>query len=212
MDVKAPEWSDYEKFVAQMSWKSYRRYQSAGRNLDFDDIYQEAALAFVRATRTYKPELGYKFITYCGAAIVSALATYKKRLDKQLIGSTVSLDTLIGPDEDGYELIAGHDSSPLDSLVLQADLEETLHGLGPLGAQMIEWMVSPPPEVEAELEAYRWKRAEMSRRGIRRNNPSIEMDIKFLMGELLPRLIPQHKAALKRLTDQVHGAVSAWQI
>ena len=212
MAAQAPEWRDYEKFVAQMSWKSHRRYQMAGRHMDFDDIYQEAALAFVRATRTFDPSLGYKFITYCGAAVASALANYKTRLDKQLVGSTVSIDALLGPDEDGYEILPGYDSSPLDTLILQADLAETLNSLGPLGAQMIEWMVSPPPEIEAELEAYRWKRNEMSRRGLRRNSASIDMDTRFLMGELLPKLLPQHKAALKRLTDQVNGAISAWQI
>lgn len=212
MSQQTPEWRDYEKFVAQMSWKSFHRYKLVGRHLDFDDIHQEAALAFVRATRTFDPSRGYKFITYCGAAVATALANYKKRLDRQLVGSTVSLDSLIGPDEDGYEVVPGHDSSPLDMLVLEDDLQQTLQDLGPLGAQMIEWMVSPPPEIEAELEAYRWKRAEMTRRGIRRNSLSIDMDAKFLLGELLPKLLPQSRSAIDRLSKKVNGVVNAWQI
>ena len=87
-----------------------------------------------------------------------------------------------------------------------------MRDLGPLGAQMVEWMIDPPPEIEAELNALRWKFAEMTRRGIRRNVVNLEMDVRFLLGELLPKLIPENQAAVKRLRSKVQGVVSAWQI
>jgi len=129
-------WKDYERFVAQLSWKSYRRARTVGLLMEFDDIFQEAAMAYVRATRTFKPELGYKFITYLGVAVTTALGNHKKRQDRQLIGRTVSLDTMLDDGTDAHDLLPGTDSSPLDKLVLDAQLEEALKELGPLGAQM----------------------------------------------------------------------------
>jgi len=210
--AQPPKWEDYERFVAQLSWKSHRRSRMAGRPMEFDDIFQEAATAYVRALRTFKPELGFRFITYLGAAVNSSLANYKKKMDRQLVGRTVSLDSMLEEDGDAHEVFPGYDPSPLDELMATDSLENSLRELGPLGEQMIEWMISPPPEIEAELNALRWKFAEMNRRGIRRNAVNLEMDIRFLFGELLPKLIPENQAAIKRLRAKVQGVVGAWNI
>lgn len=211
-EVIAPNWKDYEKFVAQMSWKSYRRARASGLQLEFDDIFQEASVAYMRASKTFNPALGYRFITYLGAAVMTALANYKHRQDRQLVGRTVSLDSMLEDDGDGYEIFPGSEPSPLDELCVVDGLQEAMRDLGPLGAQMVEWMIDPPPEIEAELEALRWKFAEMTRRGIRRNVVTLDMDVRFLLGELLPKLIPENQAAVRRLRSKVQGVVSAWQI
>ena len=101
-EAVAPEWKDYERFVAQMSWKSYRRARASGLQLEFDDIYQEASIAYMRASKTFNPALGYRFITYLGAAIMTALANYKHRQDRQLVGRTVSIDTMLNEEGDAY--------------------------------------------------------------------------------------------------------------
>jgi Sigma-70 region 2 len=212
MQAAAPEWRDYEKFVAQMSWKSLRRAKASGLDLEFEDIFQEAAMAFVRARESFKPELGYKFITYCGAAISTALANYKIKQDRQLLGRTVSIDSLLGPDDDGYDIFPGGDTSPLNMLVLEDEMKRVAEALGPLGAQMVDWMIYPPQEVVEELEAFKWKIAEMNRRGLRRNSINIDVDMRFLFGELLPRLLPDNQAAIRRLRDQVQQTVDSWQI
>lgn len=211
-ELVGPEWKDYERFVAQMSWKSYRRARASGLQLEFDDIYQEASIAYIRASKTFNPALGYRFITYLGAAIMTALANYKHRQDRQLAGRTVSIDSMLNEEGDAYEIFPGSEGSPLDELCVVDGLQEAMRELGPLGAQMVDWMVDPPPEIEAELNALRWKFAEMTRRGMRRNVVTLDMDVRFLLGELLPKLIPENQAAVKRLRSKVQGVVSAWQI
>lgn len=211
-ELVGPEWKDYERFVAQMSWKSYRRARASGLQLEFDDIYQEASIAYIRASKTFNPALGYRFITYLGAAIMTTLANYKHRQDRQLAGRTVSIDSMLNEEGDAYEIFPGSEGSPLDELCVVDGLQEAMRELGPLGAQMVEWMIDPPPEIEAELNALRWKFAEMTRRGMRRNVVTLDMDVRFLLGELLPKLIPENQAAVKRLRSKVQGVVSAWQI
>jgi hypothetical protein len=180
--------------------------------LEFDDIYQEASIAYIRASKTFNPALGYRFITYLGAAIMTTLANYKHRQDRQLAGRTVSIDSMLNEEGDAYEIFPGSEGSPLDELCVVDGLQEAMRELGPLGAQMVEWMIDPPPEIEAELNALRWKFAEMTRRGMRRNVVTLDMDVRFLLGELLPKLIPENQAAVKRLRSKVQGVVSAWQI
>lgn len=207
-----PEWEDYKRFVAQLSWKSYRRAKSSGLAVDFDDIFQEASMAYVRAAQKFNPNLGFKFITYCGAAVMSALAQHKRQLDKQLVGKTVSLDSMLGDDEDAYDIFPNHAADPMQELVFDGEFQLAMSKLGPIGELVIEWLINPPPEVEAELGAYKWKLCEMQRRGMRRNQSHIEMDVRFLVGELLPRLMPNKRAALTELRAKVQDTVQAWQI
>lgn len=209
-----PQWKDYERFIIKLSWASYRRFSGSRVPVDYDDVLQEASMAFVKASKGFDPERGFKFITYLGAAIASRLANFKHSMDRQLVGKTISFDSMAGDEEGGdiYEVMPSREPTPLETILLEKQFAETMSSLGPLGQQMIDWIMNPPEEIQEELVGYLWKVTEMQRRGSRQNLCHIDVDVQFLFGELLPRLIPNRPGEVRRLRAKVQGAVSAWQI
>lgn len=211
--MSLPEWKDYEKFIASLAWKSHRRAMGQGLNVDYEDIFQEASVAFCRARLSFNPNLGFKFTTYCGRAVLTALARYFDMMNRQLVGKTTSLDTMLSDEEgDAHDLFEGNAPNPVTQLQLEEELERAVQALGPLGAQMIEWMMNPPPEVQREVEALQWKIERMVQMGMRPNRQTVSVDTRFLLGELLPKIFPKTPVQVRELRQRVQSVVDAWQI
>jgi DNA-directed RNA polymerase specialized sigma24 family protein len=208
-------WKQYEKFVLKLSWKSFSMAQRRGLPLEFDDIFQEASVAYCRALKGFKPEKGYKFITYLGTAIMTRLANFTVSAKRQLIGQTRSLDAMVdenGDEVDLYEVMPSNEPTPLAQMLLEEAVEETLKGLSPFGLQMLEWCMNPPPDVRREYDGYIYKMSELHRRGLRRQQIRGEPDVHFLFSELLPRLFPSRHREISATRQAVTQAVQAWNL
>jgi hypothetical protein len=62
--VAPQRFEDHIGIIHMQAMFGFKWAKSTGQSLDYDDMFQEASLAFVLAAEGYKPEMGLKFSTY----------------------------------------------------------------------------------------------------------------------------------------------------
>lgn len=98
-------WTQIKRFVS-MKAGQYERHLT-GCAADEEDLQQSGYIAMMEAVKYYNPEKGYKFITYLDLTLKKAFRQIagieSSRRDAAL--SAVSLDELIGPDDNDIRRI-----------------------------------------------------------------------------------------------------------
>lgn len=87
-----------ELLLQKLAMKCYARVQAVGIGMEFDDVLQEMRISYVRAARSWNPEGGALFATYCQTACLNNFNNVIKKMERQrTIGK-------INPDDPGAEL------------------------------------------------------------------------------------------------------------
>lgn len=152
------EYADYEKLLASLSHKAFRRATAKGFFLEFEELFQAAKETFVVAGEMFDPEQGVKFSTYLWTAVKNNLS----RMEKKAINiqsQTSSLDAEIG-DEVGtmHDIVPNNDETAIDRLLRLEEEYESFSKLSEKAKSVILVLDSPPAELAKELrrmEAFR---------------------------------------------------------
>lgn len=152
------EVKDYERLLASLSHKAFRRATAKGFYVEFEELFQEAQKTFVIASEKFDPEQGVKFSTYLWTSVKNNLS----RLEKQVISvqsKTSSLDAEIGEDIGTmHDIISNNEESAVDRLMRLEEEFETFKLLSDHAKKVIIVLDSPPMELAKELrrmEAFR---------------------------------------------------------
>lgn len=73
-------------------------------NIDSEELHQEAAVGFMKAVNTFKPESGYSFLTYAGECIRNRVINYLKKERTETQKKFPVLTAFIENDESGNRL------------------------------------------------------------------------------------------------------------
>ncbi len=73
-------------------------------NADSEELHQEAAVGFMKAVNTFKPESGYSFLTYAGECIRNRVINYLKKEQTETQKKFPVLTAFIENDESGNRL------------------------------------------------------------------------------------------------------------
>lgn len=73
-------------------------------NADSEELHQEAAVGFMKAVNTFKPESGYSFLTYAGECIRNRVINYLKKEQTETQKKFPVLTAFIENDESGERL------------------------------------------------------------------------------------------------------------
>lgn len=149
------EYKDYQRLMAKLAHRQRAYLARVGAPMDFDDLMQEASIAFIKARKGFDPTLGVKFSTYLWRAVSNNLRrTAGKRLDQ--MRGVVSLDE--ERTEGGstlHEVIAGENEDPEDRIENRRRAVDRLSRLSPLALKVVLTLNSPPPEMAREIKRQR---------------------------------------------------------
>lgn len=93
---------DHEGLLHVFTKGGFARFGDFDPAVDYEDLYQEACLGFVRAQKSYDPEKGVGFSAYMGRVVVNGLYQTGKRIARQAVEVPVtSLEEMVECLEDG---------------------------------------------------------------------------------------------------------------
>jgi len=148
--------------VHAVTKKGFARLQKAGVAMDYEDVFQEMSVVFVKACEGFQADKGFKFSTYFFIAAQNKLASWtKKIIEERLVHKVVSIEEMNhnhgGEELDLESILPGDRTTPEDIASAKQCVADLAKSLSPVAAQIIEWMVEPPQALLDEfnrLEAH----------------------------------------------------------
>lgn len=154
-------YSENVGLIHKISKRGYARLQAAGVSMDYEDVFQEMAIVFLRAYEKFDAARGFKFSTYFYMAAFNRLNKWAQDLiDERINQGVVSiqeLDTHGDEETNLAEVLMVDESTPEGHMRVTEFLEHIGKTLSPLANLILTWVVSPPQELLEEIrraEAY----------------------------------------------------------
>lgn len=200
------EFKDYEKMMAALSHRARRRAEAAGIVVEFEDLFQEARMTFMRACETFDAEKGAKFSTYLWASVKNNL----KRIEtvaRSVQMRTVSMDKAIGEETEGtyHDILADDQESAEDRLERLETQSSHFRRLSEAAKRVILALDAPTPEILRELrrmEAFRQHCVEHSMAAATRQ---LNVDTICALIGLNANEARKVKREFKELMEEVYG-------
>lgn len=142
---------DYQRMIHKLAWRYHRRLTALGVSTEVEDLAQEGALVFVRATQTYDATKGAKFSTYLYILLCrsfQALVDNRARRNFE----ACSLDEGIGDGNSTLHDIVACEAVTVEDELVVKDNREHLLGQMPQGVRgVVRALASPPPGLLEEM-------------------------------------------------------------
>lgn len=137
--------------VHTVARKGFGRLTSAGVGIDYEDVFQEMSLVFLKAMEGFDESKGFKFSTYFYMAAYNRLNAWAgDMIEERLKHGVVSVEELAdNPDEDYSldEILFVDSATPEEQYRVTEFLEHIVRELSPLAGLILAWSVAPPPEI-----------------------------------------------------------------
>lgn len=173
--------ADHKGMMIKLSRRAQYRLERAGISVEFDDVMQEASVAFVKAKQGFSPQHGAKFSTYLWTAIGNNLNRFCDQMRDAYRGA-VSLDTPASDSEDAPSLLdVLQDVNALDPqeiLMRNQTASETLAQFSPDTRRVLTCLITQPDLLMQEYERVR-AYYEMSR-AMGHAGPRVKFGIDFI--------------------------------
>ena len=142
--------------VHAVSKKGYARLQAAGIGLDYDDVFQEMSVVFLKAYEGFDESLGNRFTTYYYMAAFNKINSWaQKMIDERLRYGVVSIEEMNsksdGEDFNLEEILMKDNATPEAIYACSEFVAQIRDQLSPLAFLILEWVVEPPKEFMDEL-------------------------------------------------------------
>lgn len=173
-------YEDYRKLCATLARRAQSRLASRGMNFELEDLCQEAAIVFMRVAEPgrFKPDLGVKFSTYLGRAIMNELAPNRIGRNRCTFGH-------VALDDDGSEenlplaeRVGSDDEDPARIVEQASEASQRLQRLSPDARRVAKLLDEPPIEMVSELRRLKAMR-ELCRAG-GFSAPVVKLDVTFV--------------------------------
>jgi len=151
--------ADYYKanvgLVHAVSRKGHLRLVKAGVGVEYDDVFQEMSVVFLKAYKGFDATKGFKFSTYYFMAAYNKLNTWaQKMIEERLEHGVVSIQELNHTDdgENSLEdvLMVDH-TTPEAQYRVTEFLNHINENLTPLASLILAWVLQPPRQVMTEI-------------------------------------------------------------
>lgn len=178
--------TDYESCRRLIHWfgsRAYRRLIAAGgRAVEYDDVIQELNIAWTIAREKWNPDMGVPFVAYLKRGMQLAINRF---IDRELrfdqnASHSLQFSALEGESEFS-EIVADTEThTPEDIVMASLMTEYAFDQLSPLARSVLECVLSPPNELQAELNALQAKKRYAKERGFCVGGVS-EVSLSFVM-------------------------------
>jgi RNA polymerase sigma factor (sigma-70 family) len=154
--------ADYYKanmgLVHNVARRGFKRLAAARVTIDYEDVFQEMSMVFLKAFEGFDESKGFKFSTYYFMCAHNRLNGWGQALiEERLKHGVVSIEELghsADADVDMGEVLtefADAGADPESHYRVTELLEHIAKSLSPLAALILTWSVSPPQEVMTEV-------------------------------------------------------------
>ncbi len=100
----------HKGLIHKLAHKGYGRLMQAGVTVDYDDVFQEMSVTYVKAASKYNPEKGVTFTAYLGQAIWNEFNKFAEK-EVNFILQVSSIESMSGnADMEGADLYESIDS------------------------------------------------------------------------------------------------------
>ena len=145
--------------VHAVSRKGFSRLAAAKVTIDYEDVFQEMSVVFLKAFEGFDESKGFKFSTYYFMCAYNRLNRWAQdMIEERLKHGVVSIDELNDSSEQGdmdlastLEEFVDPSSDPESSYRVRELLEYMAKTLSPLAGLILEWSVAPPEEIVIEV-------------------------------------------------------------
>jgi RNA polymerase sigma factor (sigma-70 family) len=143
--------------VHSVSRKGFARLTAARVGIDYEDVFQEMSMVFLKAYQGFDESRGFKFSTYFYMAAYNRLNAWATdMIDERVKHGVVSIDELneaAGEDISLSESLFVDDTTPEDYVRAVQLLTHIKNKLSPLAGLILEWSIEPPQEVMQQIQA-----------------------------------------------------------
>lgn len=162
MTSKAEFYKANVGLVHAVAKKGYTRLAAANVSVDYEDVFQEMAIVFLKAYEHFDASLGFQFSTFYYRSAYNRLNKWATDLiDERLKHGVVSIDELndsADTESSLEEVLMVDPDTPEAHCRVTELLEHIARKLSPLANLILTWAVAPPKELldevrKAELNA-----------------------------------------------------------
>ena len=198
-------WENIVDLLHSFTRKYYSRALAAKLGLDYDDLFQEARIAWMQARDSFDPNRGIQFTSYLGAAVCRRLHA---RIGEGFEYSKHhrSLPSFTDESESEWlDRVGGRFEEDAGSTLEAENALNTLkQGVRSWQARfVIELLANPPPEVIAEFRAYRAKLERVERR----THPAHHLTISFTLQHIPPVIDPTCASRAVAIRREIEGVI-----
>ena len=133
------------------------RLVKCGVSYDYEDLFQDLSITFIKAFDKYNDNLGYKFSTYFTvAARHEANKIVDKLIAERVEGKTRSVEEMTAnfdDQADASEQIMCGGQTPEEHYISIDKIKGMVSGLSPLAYKIVEMTIDPPDFIEREHQA-----------------------------------------------------------
>jgi RNA polymerase sigma factor (sigma-70 family) len=146
--------------VHSVSRKGFSRLATAKVVIDYEDVFQEMSIVFLKAFEKFDESKGFKFSTYYFMCAYNRLNRWAQDLiEERLKHGVVSIEELgqMTGEGDDFDMSAAMtdyadpSTDPESSYRVKELLDHMLKTLSPLAGLILEWSIAPPDEVMTEV-------------------------------------------------------------
>lgn len=161
--------------------------------MEYEDVFQEASLAFAMALKTYDESKGITFSAYMGRAVVNNLGHWARKLTQERaeIGMYINSELV----ERSADELADETPTPEEERITAASVQTLLSQFRPLTREILKELIDPSEEFKAAHEGLRAHREHAIKLGVR--TWSIPDHITFSSLVKILRLSENEKRAVK---------------
>lgn len=151
------EYYDKNKgLVHAVSKKGYARFQSAGVAMDYEDVFQEMSVVFLKAYEGFDESKGFKFTTYYYMAAQNKMNNWAQSLiAERLQHGVFSIEEMStrsdGEESSMEEVLMVDPTTPEGYYKCKEFLIHVEQKLSPLAGLILNWTLNPPPELLDQL-------------------------------------------------------------
>lgn len=146
------QYSDNIGLVHLLSKKVFGRTSAMRIGVEYDDIFQELSIVFLKAAKKYNPNAGFSISAYFTKAAyrwADRIIAREKRYAIDI--KAVSLDEMQDSDYQGARLSLDDGSTPLEMKAYVAEaFEEIYIHLSPVAKSAVDMTIKAPPILERE--------------------------------------------------------------
>lgn len=137
--------------VHSVSRKGFNRLLAAHVTIDYEDVFQEMSIVFLRACDGFDESRGFKFSTFYFRSAFNRLNTWVQDLiDDRMHYSNI--DDMGGEDSEGLESVIFKDlDTPEGNYAVSQMIDHISKSLSPLAYLIFAWSLTPPPEIVQEV-------------------------------------------------------------
>lgn len=152
--------TDYTKhtgLIHTFAKKGYARLMEAKVVIDYEDVFQQMTMTYVKAAQAFDAEKGVGFGAYLGRAIWNEFNRYaEKELGLVVECGMVSADAIkMGGEDDVhlYDVVESEERTPEENLDRKQQMVRNIRRLNPTAKFLVAQLMSPSQELEAAFDA-----------------------------------------------------------